>query len=219
MSLPNASGSAASGSNSGSASRDAAYFLEPVVFKVEDALFQVPRHHFAANPVFSTIFTLSPPEGSPVEGSSEANPFVLERISKKDFQAFLSVLYPLTIPHSYSNTTAEEWKSVLVLSTMWEFQSLRDLAVQTLGSPGVLDPVSKILLGAKHDIPEWFISGCVELVTRPKGPRAEEVDLLGADTAIKIYDLREGRIEAQIRRYNFDARARVKAEFQNVLGP
>ncbi|KAF8959960.1 hypothetical protein BDZ97DRAFT_1666562 [Flammula alnicola] len=187
--------------------------------EVEDSIFQVPKHHFAANEVFSITFTLPPPGGTSVEGSSEGNPFELVGILKKDFQAFLSVIYPLQVPFDYADITVEQWRSVLELSHMWDFQSLRDLSIQKLGAPGSLESITKIQLGEKYHISEWFVSGCVDLVMRDKGPRANEVNQLGTEMAVQLSDLREERIIAQLRRYSFNPPTRIRKAFEYVLGP
>jgi len=188
--------------------------------------------------VFSTTFSLPPPVGKDVEGSSELNPFELTGISKKDFQAFLKVLYPLyvissiaypledslkqfirTIPHSYKDITLEEWKSILLLSSMWEFQHIRQLAIQILDRSGsaVFKPAEKIYLGRKFDIRQWLVSGLTEMVQDSNGPRAEDVILLGVDVAVRIWDLREECIRAQMRGYTFSWQDKVVRAFEDVL--
>jgi len=77
---------------------------------------------------------------------------------------------------------------------MWEFKSVRELTIGELTKSNLLDDVSKILLGIKYGIPQWFLSGCKRLVTRDKGPRETEARLLGEDITTKIWDLRERRI-------------------------
>ncbi|KAJ3508819.1 hypothetical protein NLJ89_g5550 [Agrocybe chaxingu] len=197
--------------------RDATYFLEPIFFLVEDGVFQVPKHHFQHNDVFSTTFMLPPPPGETAEGSSEKKPFELKGILKKDFQAFLRVLYPLGVPNHYDDLTSEEWQSVLRLSSMWEFQNLRDLAVQWLSKPGMLDYISKIQLGQSYDLHDWFVAGCGEIVRRNKGPRGEEMARLGHNMTERLYDLREARLDSfQNRRH--DVEYAVRKAFTDVLG-
>ena len=111
----------------------------------------------------------------------------------------------------------DDWKSVLNLSTMWEFSTLRDLSIEYLGKPGMLDPVSKMLLGMKYHITHWLISGCDQLLNRTEGPRAEEAEQLGTVVTIKIYDLREVRIAARLRGYNFDPSKAIQAAFKDYL--
>ena len=59
---------------------------------MEDALFKVPKNHFAASSVFATIFTL-PPGKDEVEGT-EDKPFVLHGVSEVDFESLLKLMYP-----------------------------------------------------------------------------------------------------------------------------
>jgi len=100
---------------------------------------------------------------------------------------------------------------------MWEFSTLRDLSIEYLGKPGMLDPVSKMLLGMKYHITHWLISGCDQLLNRTEGPRAEEAEQLGTVVTIKIYDLREVRIAARLRGYNFDPSKAIQAAFKDYL--
>ncbi|KAF9558138.1 hypothetical protein CPC08DRAFT_709875, partial [Agrocybe pediades] len=205
--------------------RDSIYFLGSIVFKVEDTLFQVPRYHFDSNEVFSTTFSLPPPAGNDAEGSAESNPFELKGVAKADFQAFLKVLYPLTIPHSYKDITLDEWKSILLLSSMWEFQKIRKLAIDILtkSSTAVLKPADKVFLGRKFDVYDWLLHGLIEMVQGNTGPRPEDVNLLGVDICVQIWDLREECIRIQMRGNVFSFEDKVlevfKAVFKEVTPP
>jgi hypothetical protein len=62
------------------------------LFKVEDALFNLPKNYFATSSVFATIFTL-PPGEQDVEGT-EDKPFVLQGIKETEFESLLKVMFP-----------------------------------------------------------------------------------------------------------------------------
>jgi len=194
-------------------SRDKTYFLPSIYFLVEDTTFQVPRYHFERNDFFATTFKLPPPIGQQAEGFSEQMPIKLEFIFKKDFAALLAVLYPMKIPVRYNDITTEEWKSILKLSAMWEFDSVRELAIQELTAANKLDPVSSILLGLEYDVAQWLIAGCSHLIVRNAGPRAEEAKMLGEDLATLIWDLREQKIWTFGRRDSFNLRANIANAF------
>jgi hypothetical protein len=61
------------------------------LFKIQDALFHVPRIIFTHSPVFQDMFSLPTPADIPVEGSNEQHPLVLEDVNTSAFQAFVSV--------------------------------------------------------------------------------------------------------------------------------
>ena len=63
--------------------------------EVEDALFKLPKNHFASSSIFATIFTLPPGEKG-VEGTDD-KPFVLHGISEVDFKSLLKVMYPMPL--------------------------------------------------------------------------------------------------------------------------
>jgi len=76
--------------------RSPSYYLESVVFQVEDTLFKVPTAQFTkASHVFWDMFSVPQPEGFNCEGSDDKNPLKLEGIMKVDFEWFLRVLFPL----------------------------------------------------------------------------------------------------------------------------
>lgn len=173
-------------------------------------MFKIPKHYFAKISIFSTAFSLPPSEAG-VEGLTEENPLVLHQISKVDFKAFLSILVPLyvnstplffhkyyisprlgcpsrQVPPNYSKYSVATWKSTLKLSTMWEVTALRDLAIKNLNK---LDAIEMILFGTEYRVSHWFINGCYRLIVRKTGPTEKECDLLGINTAVQIYGLRE----------------------------
>lgn len=77
------------------------YYLETVVFRVEDTLFRVPRRGFELESViFASMFSL--PAG----------------VKKRDFQSLLEMMYPMG--PNLPNLTHEDRVAVLRLSTMWE---------------------------------------------------------------------------------------------------
>jgi hypothetical protein len=65
--------------------------------KVEDVLFNVHRYFFQRDSsVFSAMFSLPKPEAEEhPEGEVDEKPIVLTSFSKKDFERFLMILYPM----------------------------------------------------------------------------------------------------------------------------
>ncbi|TFK26267.1 hypothetical protein FA15DRAFT_693219 [Coprinopsis marcescibilis] len=206
--------------------RDSQYFLESVVFKVDNTLFKVPKHHFkysGANGPFGFLFDTQQTGtgGQAPEGSSEENPLVLPpgNPTASEFKAFLKVLHPLTIPVKYTDISLTEWKAILKLSSMWFFDPIQTFAVErmsALGPPNALDHVSKVVLGERYSVPHWLRDGCVHLAQRQEGgPSLEEGAQIGLDLTIKIYQIREA---ASRSRSGFDYKGCVNRLVEDILG-
>lgn len=81
--------------------KDPDYFIEVVVFQVENVLFSVPRHHFAESEgIFGALFTLPQEESSNqrAEGTCPEHPIVLSQDKAEDFRALMKILYPKCVP-------------------------------------------------------------------------------------------------------------------------
>jgi len=170
--------------------RNQKFYMESVVFLVEDNLFKVPRACFEHTGIFRTIFTLPTIDDTPVDGSDDEHPFKLDGIKKADFQVFLKVLYPRDIPLQRTTVTEEEWTVVLELPTMWDFFEVRKLAIEEL-SKLVMSPITKILLARRYNIQKWLFAGYEELAKRTEPVSVGEAEQLGWDTAILIFQVRE----------------------------
>jgi hypothetical protein len=62
--------------------------------------------------------------------------------------------------------TSTEWVSVLKLSTIWGFHSVKATAMDNLATFANDDPVLKVVVAKKYNIPDWFVSGLNALVQR-----------------------------------------------------
>jgi hypothetical protein len=163
------------------------YYFDLVVFQVEDALFKLPKNHFAASSVFATIFTLPPGEEG-VEGTEE-KPFVLQGIGEIEFECLLKVMYP---PPLNAKLTRQEWMSVLKLSTMWEFTDIREMAIQELLKEDMgMQTIEKIECAKSFRVKEWLVEGYTELLKRAETITDEEGGRLGWETAAKLLLIRE----------------------------
>jgi hypothetical protein len=83
--------------------KDPDYFIEVVVFQVENVLFSVPRHHFAdSEGIFGTLFTLPQEQNSSqkAEGTCAEHPIMLSQDKAEDFRALMKVLYPKCVSHN-----------------------------------------------------------------------------------------------------------------------
>ncbi|KAJ7625578.1 hypothetical protein FB45DRAFT_921805 [Roridomyces roridus] len=151
--------------------RHTKYYMENVIFLVENQLFKVPRYRFENNSeIFKTAFEL--PVTDSAEGQSDEDPIKLEGISSVDFERVLGVLYPA---NSYKTETMpkEHWISVLKLATLWRMLDVRDLAIANLdrhalaGSPGPTLSLTEV-----------------------------DLQFIGWDTASKLYRVREQAVHS-----------------------
>ena len=88
--------------------------------------------------------------------------------------------------------STEEWTSVLELSTMWQFQGIRERAIKALESLTLsMDPVDKIVMARKFDVSPWLVSSLLALVQREKPLNLSEGNRLGLECALKVAEIRE----------------------------
>ncbi|KAF8345177.1 hypothetical protein F5887DRAFT_1158971 [Amanita rubescens] len=169
------------------------YYLEVIVFQVEDQLFKVPRHLFVKlSQVFRDMFELPVPEGVEADGSSDKQPLVLESIEKKDFVPLLRCLYPLQFPVNPNMTfTLEEWQSVLKLTSLYEMIQVKKFAIEKMNPLLTTLPALQIHLAKTYGIREWLAPGFLRLAHRIKPLDEEDVRLVGLTDSLKICALRE----------------------------
>jgi hypothetical protein len=89
--------------------------------------------------------------------------------------------------------TLEEWTSVLHLSTMWQFQKIRAIAINAMGSVS-MDLVDKIVIARKFDVSTWLVPALNQLVQREKSIDFLEGNRLGMGWVLKVAELRDGDI-------------------------
>ncbi|KAJ7029982.1 hypothetical protein C8F04DRAFT_739610 [Mycena alexandri] len=177
------------------AMRDSKYYLDTIVFKVENAFFRVPRWQFENNSgIFATTFSLPHPEEKG-EGSDDEHPFHLDGITRVEFQTFLKVLYPLSAVPKTPTLSPTEWTSVLKLASLWDFIEVRDFAIkELLFHAESLDCVARILLGRQYDVSAWIRSGYTELARRRTPITSAEAMKIGYEVALQISHLREAAV-------------------------
>jgi hypothetical protein len=86
-------------------------------------------------------------------------------------------------------TTVDEWKSVLKLSTMWDFVAIRQSAIDQLKDQ--IDSITKIVLARECQVDGWLLAGYEGLVMRAQAISVTEAEVLGLDIAIRLAQVRE----------------------------
>ena len=186
-------------------SRYGAVLTFGAVTQVDSILYNVHRHFFCRDSnEFATRLSRLPAQ-------EQASPPVisLENVKSKDFDAFLSILYPLCVllakistsqvvdPHifflardfnSTEERSFEELSSILDLSTRWGFASIREMAIRCLKPP---TPLRRLILGRKYAIEQWILPALQELCERPLPLAPDEACLLNIEDVALVGSVRE----------------------------
>ncbi|KDR75480.1 hypothetical protein GALMADRAFT_69119 [Galerina marginata CBS 339.88] len=169
---------------------DEEFYLRDAIFLIEDRLFKVHVCHFTdESAVFQAMFELPPGPDSEADGLTDERPIVLEGIKKNDFRRLLRVMYARGFKE-IGMLTEEEWVSVLVLSTLWQMDRLRGLAIAKL-TKILNDGRTLVNLGRKYNVDSWVISGLEKLVARKEPMDEEDVRSIGISDVLKVSALRE----------------------------
>jgi len=108
--------------------------------------------------------------------------------SKKDFDRFLSVLYPSDYS-KHECETAEEWTSVIGIADRFKMHDIRRLAINQLAE--CAGPIDKIVLGHRYDVKEWLAPSYLALAMRPDSVTAAEGARLGVDALVRLAALQD----------------------------
>ncbi|KII95518.1 hypothetical protein PLICRDRAFT_97435 [Plicaturopsis crispa FD-325 SS-3] len=165
------------------------YFLPDgnIIFRIENTLFNVHRFFLTRDSSFFRDL-LSFYVGPGLDSFPLHDPIALDGIHSIDFECLLGIFYPRDYG-TYTATTVEEWTSILNLAALWEFDSIKALAIRELAK--IATPVDKIVLGRKHDIDEWLFDAYRSLCVRPDALSLEEGLRLGMQETISISEARQ----------------------------
>ncbi|KAJ3573832.1 hypothetical protein NP233_g2178 [Leucocoprinus birnbaumii] len=178
------------------AHNDIEYFVEPLIFQVENTLFRIPREYLSQeSPVFLDMLQLpqstTSEDGSGGEGSGDATPIVLpDTITANSFRSLLKILYPresLGDPFLILN----EWLLVLELSKMWDMGRVRSTAINHLVPDLEDDPSYRWKLAKQYDIEDWIQPALDKLIRRNESLGLRDLQFLDLDTVLRIAAVRE----------------------------
>ncbi|KAI0694140.1 hypothetical protein BC835DRAFT_1032678 [Cytidiella melzeri] len=153
--------------------------------KVEHTLFKVQRHFLCrGSDVFETMFTL--PRG---DNKSEAiEPVELPDVTVAEFEALLTFFYDGM--HQLTEDL-EFWTNLLSISTRFCFDMVRARAIAEIDSSSLLNPVDRLYLAKKHDVPEWLQPAYFSICKRSEPLEVWEAQRIGWETAIVLAQVRE----------------------------
>ncbi|KAL4244341.1 hypothetical protein ABKN59_010658 [Abortiporus biennis] len=187
-------------------SRNSKFYLEDEmsIFLVQNQLFKVHRHFLIReSELFRTMFQLPSGESSSQEGTSDDNPIVLPDVTVEEFEALLEFFYDGMHVDSSSRCFVEwnplivdantiRWKNRLSISTRLQFDRLRDRCIVELGPRSTeLDPIDRICLAQRFDIPMWYQVAYEEICARDHPLEVWEAQKIGLETAIRLAKTRE----------------------------
>lgn len=91
-----------------------------------------------------------------------------------------------------SSLSIDDWTDLLAISTRFDFDKVRKRAIKEIeNSQPPVDPVTKVMLANKHDIPEWLQASYISLCERTEPLEEEEAEKLGLPMTVKVAKLRE----------------------------
>ncbi|KAG8963255.1 hypothetical protein FRC03_003201 [Tulasnella sp. 419] len=159
-----------------------------VVLKVEDALFRVKESLLCQFGVFQEMFRDAATRMR-YKMTTEKNPIDMQGISVFEMESLFTVLEARWIDGA-PKVNIEQWKAILHFATMWEHDTLRDIAIKKINSLKLL-PVAKLGLASKYQVDKWLKPASVELCLRPDPLSYEEGQLLGLPYVLGLSSIRE----------------------------
>lgn len=91
----------------------------------------------------------------------------------------------------------EQWTAVLDLAHMWQFETVRNMAITKLQLFGI-DEVQKVEMAHKYEIKEWYAPSYLALAKRAQPLTVVEAARVRYDVAIKIAQVREKRLQRKL---------------------
>jgi hypothetical protein len=96
----------------------------------------------------------------------------------------------LTRLYSYGESAPfsgeDEWESVLLVSTRYNFPAIRKTAMEKLHHHPNISSIDRVLLARQHNIDEWLVPALVEICTSDELPSDEDSERLGFATFRQI---------------------------------
>jgi len=173
------------------------FYMEPVVFQIENSLFKVPKSGFQVpGTIFEAMFALPSSEtNDSIEGSSDENPIHIHGVEEKKFRAFLTMLYPSKAPID-DESRYFILLDALDLATFWEFTQLRKDIIADL-SPMIekRSNLEIIYVAKKYRVAIWLRMAYNKLVqtcaTLPMETLVSSKFPLDWETIAKLYQIRD----------------------------
>ncbi|KAH6911852.1 hypothetical protein BKA70DRAFT_1268680 [Coprinopsis sp. MPI-PUGE-AT-0042] len=139
--------------------RSSSHYYQNVVIEVEQCLYSIPKQALVAQSPWG--------DASGGEGESDVKPIVLTGYRSKDFDSLLKVFFyhscsPRPFEPSPPSFEKSQWVSVLKLSTVWQIDKARTMAIEKLSALD-LSPIEKIQHARDYRVSKWLIEGATAL--------------------------------------------------------
>jgi hypothetical protein len=117
-----------------------------------------------------------------------SSPFYIQ--SKDSGPLFISVIIDVSTHRNFEqhDLSYEEWKSVLHLSTRWDFASIRRLALNNIQPP---TPYDRLLLARTYSIDHWVIPALSALCERRAPLTLDEARRMDIEDVVLVATVRE----------------------------
>ncbi|KAH6908505.1 hypothetical protein BKA70DRAFT_1280038 [Coprinopsis sp. MPI-PUGE-AT-0042] len=170
--------------------RSVAYYLQNVIIDVEGCLYSIPKQALMSqSPVFEGMFA-GDNDGAG-EGATDEKPIVLEGYKSNDFECLLKVMLPQPLERSLPVLTKGQWVGVLKLSTVWQIDRIREIAIDQVSMID-LSPIEKVLLAREYRVLKWFSEGIATLASDFSQYQIKDVaNALGWETTALILSVRD----------------------------
>ncbi|KAG8943471.1 hypothetical protein FRC03_002472 [Tulasnella sp. 419] len=166
------------------------YRSSHTIFKVEETLFRVDKSVLCQFDTFREMF-----EGAGAhvkdsdEGGSDDKPIVLQGVTAFEMESLLYVIEARWIKNP-PEVSADQWKAALHLATMWEYEQLRQFAIEKID--GLKLPNIEMLgLAVKCRVEKWLSPASVDLCLRADPLTYEEGEVLGFRYLTALSKIRE----------------------------
>ncbi|KAF5379987.1 hypothetical protein D9615_006273 [Tricholomella constricta] len=180
---------------------------EMAVFLVENTLFKVHRHFLIQeSEVFRGMFACPPRPDGP-EGMDDKKPIPLPGVLRREFERLLDFFYHGMYPTrlggrvtlipcspdqcSHESQHLTDWIELLSISTRFVLKRVRQCAIEAIEACNGLNPIEKIVLAEKHDIPRWRVPAIEALCQRIKPIGIDEARKIGLENAMLLAHARE----------------------------
>ncbi|KAF9447811.1 hypothetical protein P691DRAFT_730852 [Macrolepiota fuliginosa MF-IS2] len=180
--------------------RNGEFYVEKVVFQVEDNLYKVSNQPFSQHsPFFRRCF-----ESRGFVKFDHRDPLVIDAdVTRTDFECLLRFFFPPKLSGEWEPSSTQ-WASILRLSEKWGMDEVKNLAAQKMENPNSGDVVMKLRMAQELGVQGWFASGMKELVTRQQSLSSDECQVLKSQHILQVLNLRE-RAHHRTQHYHYDS--------------
>ncbi|KZV76864.1 hypothetical protein PENSPDRAFT_747419 [Peniophora sp. CONT] len=174
-------------SSDGRCDKSERYFFtaDMLTFMVETTAYRVHAYLFSMySPFWAQRLACEP----------RSDRICLDNVTKAEMDAFLSTQYP-SPTESRNPRTVSEWKAILRLASMWQFEVPRQHAIMALDTR-IESPLEKLILARAHDIEDWLHPAFAALCKRPDPLSSDEAQKLSLGDVLAIMTAREALLKA-----------------------